>query len=329
MGFKVIMDWVANHTGMDNVWTVNKSWYNLSPEGDFMPPTGTDWTDVAQLNYNNADMRAAMIDAMKYWLKDFGIDGYRCDVADMVPVDFWEEATTQLRTIKPVYMLAEANNNNRLLNKAFQSDYNWNLLGLFNEIGKGNADAFTVNQLVSHQETWYPTGTYPMNFITNHDENSWNGTEYERLGNAVKPLTALYFTLPGIPLIYTGQEAALNRRLAFFEKDQVDWGTYSLQTYLQNLITLKKANRALWNGTAGGPYKELQTSTDSVLAFERTKASNRVIVVMNLTNSTKKVTISFGNVAGKYKAFSSNKTVTLLKSQTVQLKPWNYEIYTK
>lgn len=329
LGFKVIIDWVANHTGMDNVWTVNKSWYDLSPAGELMPPTGTDWTDVAELNYNNPDMRAAMIEAMKYWVKDFNIDGYRCDVAGNVPNDFWQSAIKQLRTIKPVFMLAEANNNKELLQTGFNADYGWEMLTVMNRIGLELADSYDIEQAMANQADNYPAGKYPMQFITNHDENSWNGTEYERLGNAVKPLTALTFTIPGMPLIYNGQEAAFNRRLAFFEKDQINWGNYSQQAYLQKLITLKKTNKALWNGSAGGPYKPIPATNSYVLAFERNKSSNKVVVVMNLTSRTQKAKVTFGASAGKYKAFSTSKSATLMKSQTITLKPWAYEIYTK
>lgn len=329
LGFKVMMDWVANHTGMDNVWTVNKSWYNLSPEGELVPPTGTDWTDVAQLNHNNLEMRAAMLDAMKYWVKEFDIDGYRCDVAGYVPVDFWQSAINELRSIKPVFMLAESNNYKELLQAGFNADYGWEMLGVINKIGLERADSFDVEQAMANQAKNYPIGKYPMQFITNHDENSWNGTEYERLGDAVNPLTALTFTIPGMPLVYNGQESAFNRRLAFFEKDQINWGNYSQQSYLQKLITLKKANKALWNGTAGGPYKAIPATNSSVLAFERNKSSNKVVVIMNLTSRAQKAKITFGASAGKYKTFSTSKTATLTKEQTITLKPWAYEIYTK
>jgi glycosidase len=334
LGFKVVLDWVANHTGMDNVWTVNKSWYSLGPNGELMPPTGTDWTDVAELNYDNPDMRAAMIDAMKYWVKDFGIDGYRCDVAGNVPNDFWQTAIKQLRTIKPVFMLAEANNNKALLQTGFNADYGWEMLGVMNKIGLELADSYDVEQAMANQADNYPAGKYPMQFITNHDENSWNGTEYERLGDGVVPLTALSFTIPGMPLIYSGQESAFKRRLAFFEKDQIDWGNYSQSVLFAKLTELKRNNKALWNGSAGGPYKAIPSSNAKVLTFERNKGTNRVVVVMNLSSKAQKAKVTFGASAGKYKVFTatkmpSTKPITLAKSQTVSLKPWAYEIYTK
>ncbi|MCX7951609.1 MAG: alpha-amylase family glycosyl hydrolase, partial [Clostridiales bacterium] len=280
MGFKVILDWVANHTGWDHVWMKNKNWYAQDSNGNIIIPPGTDWTDVAELNYDNQDMRKAMIDAMAFWVKEANIDGFRCDVAGQVPLDFWETARQEVEKIKPIYMLAEDEGNRDYLNKAFNSNYNWRLLSLMDKIASGQADAFGIRRFAENFDKLYPNSSYPMNFTTNHDENSWNGTEYERLKDAVDVMSVLTFTLPGIPLIYSGQEAALNKRLEFFEKDEINWNGYPKQNFYKDLIRLKKENQALWNGEHGGNIKFFDIKNDNVLAFVREKNGNRVIVIM-------------------------------------------------
>lgn len=210
LGMKVIIDWVANHSGWDNPWLANESWYHRDLNGKIISPNN-DWTDVAWLDYENPQMRAAMIDAMKYWVTEFDIDGFRADVAGLVPVTFWESANTELQTIKPLFMLAEEQGTTDMLNKAFIANYNWELKDRINALATGLTIPVSLLKYVNKLPSTYPTGAIPMNFITNHDENSWNGSEYRRLGAAVPAMAALTFTLPGIPLIYSGQEVGNTR----------------------------------------------------------------------------------------------------------------------
>lgn len=329
MGFKILLDWVANHTGWDNKWIVNKDWYTQDYGGNIIWPAGTNWQDVADLNYDNADMRNAMVDAMKFWVKEVNIDGYRCDYAGGVPQDFWEVASAELNKIKPVYMLAEDDQNFNLLGQAFNANYGWPLFHTMNDVAKGNSSAAEVKSNLE-SISYYPNGSYPMNFITNHDENSWNGTEYERLGDAVKTMAALSFTAPGIPLIYSGQEAGLNKRLAFFVKDEINWTNISMQDFYKQLIALKKDNKALWNGTAGGNITFLETAnSNNVLAFQREKDENRVVVIMNLTAQPVKETVKANNIYGDYKVFSTGEAFKLEKEYTIELTPWEYKILIK
>lgn len=326
MGFKVILDWVANHTGWDNTWINNPNWYTHNKDGKIISPAGTNWQDAADLNYDNADMRKAMLEAMKYWVKDIDIDGYRCDYAGGVPQDFWETAREELDKIKPVYMLAEDDQNITYLDKAFNANYGWALYNTMNDVGKGTKDASDIKSTLQTND-YYPEGTYPLNFITNHDENSWNGTEYERLGKAVKTMTALTFTVPGIPLIYSGQEAGLNKRLQFFVKDEISWKDLSMQDFYKNLITLKRQNKALWNGEYGGTINYLETTNDkNIFAFYRQKDNNKVIVIMNLSDSNIKEKIKFNELEGKYKIFSTTNTIRIEKEQSIELGPWEYKI---
>ena len=202
MGFKVILDWVANHTGRDHIWMKqHPDWYVKDSLGHALAPF--DWTDAAKLDYKNTAMRSAMQESMAYWVKEFDVDGFRCDVAGEVPTDFWNDTRAKLNKIKPVFMLAEADKA-ELTKKAFNADYNWPLLGVMNDIAKGKKVATDIDKVLAHHDSIYPPTSFKMNFVTNHDENSWNGSEYERMGAGVNAFVILSYTYPGIPLIYTG-----------------------------------------------------------------------------------------------------------------------------
>ena len=270
LGMKVILDWVPNHTGCDNAWvTEHPEWFSVNEEGKMYGPF--DWTDVYELNYDNREMRAAMVDALKFWLTEINVDGFRCDVACEVPTDFWDETRPQLDAVKPeLFMLAEASKPE--LNKhAFNMGYNWPMKDLFSEIAATagqytfqkegepmrtfpakNANA--IDSLLAQQAKDYAKDTYLMNMITNHDLNSWEGTEFERLGNLTDAFAVLSYTLPGMPLIYTGQETGLNRALEFFVKDtEPTWEPRNeFFTFYQKLNALKHNQAALKAGVEGG-----------------------------------------------------------------------------
>jgi glycosidase len=331
LGMKVVLDWVANHTAWDNPWiTDHPDWYTKDGQGNITWPAGTDWNDVADLDYSNMNMRAAMTDALKYWVSNFDIDGYRCDTAGMVPTDFWNSATYAVDQIKPLWWLAEDQANGTLLAQAFTSNYNWNLLGALNSLVSSDVIARAVKDSVSN----YPAGTYPMNFITNHDENSWNGTEFERLGRAVKVAAAITFVTPGIPLIYNGQEIGMDHRLAFFEKDAINWGANPAASawtkFYAKLTSLRKNNRALWAGTDGGKLEVIKTRNSDLLGLGRYVGTSRVVLFANLGASAKTVVFSpSAHFAGKYYAYASGKRVTLTKGKTLKIKipAWGFVIY--
>ena len=327
LGFKVILDWVANHSGWDNLWTANKSWYHTDGSGNIVPPNN-DWTDVAWLNYKNQDMRKAMIDAMAYWVKTFDIDGFRADVAAGVPTDFWKQANTQLQAIKPLFMLAEDQSVQSLLDDAFIANYNWELKDLVKAIADGNKDRTDLEAMATNQTFTYPTRSFPMNFITNHDENSWSGTEFDRLGAAVSAMAALTFTYPGMPLIYSGQEVGNTKRLAFFEKDFIPGLTVANSTtaFYTKLVSLKAKNAALWNNS-GAKLVPTPGNNDSVIAYSRTTGVNKVLTVINATNAPQKVTLNLTKLNAAYYLFSTGKLTTLKTTLTLTLKPWQYEIY--
>jgi len=329
MGFKVIIDWVANHTGWDNQWiTDHPEWYTKDSLGNIIPPN-PDWSDIADLNFDSQPMRRAMIDAMDYWVKETNIDGFRCDVAWGVPQDFWEAATASLDSIKPVYMLAEDEDHPALLEKAFESNYAWRLHHILNEVAQGKKTAADIQKYYTDSVNKYAPGAFPMQFITNHDENSWQGTEYERMGEAVKTFATLTFTIEGIPLLYSGQEAGLNKRLLFFEKDTINWSNLEMQKYYQSLISLKKSNAALWNGTAGAPMVFVETSApQQVLAFTRGKDKNQVLAVFNLSAQSVEATIQMPQ-AGDYTEYFSGQSMRLEKGSTIKLDKWGYQVFVR
>lgn len=326
-GMYVVLDWVANHTGWDHAWIQNPGWYTKDREGNIIHPAGTDWTDVADLNFDNREMRSAMIEAMKYWVTTFNIDGFRADVAGAVPTDFWNEATKELTAIKPLFMLAEDASKTDLMREAFLANYGWPFKDFANTVGGKYASKNDFIGYVLMTRDWYPAGTFPMNFITNHDENSWNGTEFKRLGPAVEQMAALSFVVPGMPLIYSGQEIGLDRQLAFFEKDPIVWNESRWTSFYQKLIRLKKNNRALWNGTAGGSARDLTTKGDSVIALARTSDRSRVIYIANISPRVQRTTVQFGNLAGSYMEYGSNRRVKIAKTLSTTLKPWEWRIY--
>ncbi len=292
LGMFVLLDWVANHSAFDNVWALeHPDWYTHDSLGQITHPQGTDWTDVADLNYENPNMRAAMIDAMKYWVKETNIDGYRCDVAGFVPNDFWKTAIDEIKTIKDVFMLAEWDDPKMHTEAGFDMSYGWGFHHMTNQIAKGEEMPERIDAFMQ-EEKRYPASAIRMNFTTNHDENSWNGTVKERYGDAADVFAVLAFTLEGMPLLYSGQEANLNKRLSFFGKDTIDWSDLSKQKFFKKLLELKHENPALWNGENGGAYRKIETDDPLVFAYARTKGEKEVVVILNFSDTSKNITLT-------------------------------------
>ena len=292
LGMKVLLDWVANHTAFDHPWTrEHKDWYQLDAHGEVFPvtfnagkPNEERWSDVTALNYERPALRDAMIAAMQFWVREADLDGFRCDVASLVPTPFWERARRELDAVKPMFMLAESDATD-LHRSAFDMTYSWDLAALFHRIGKGEAGATELRDWAAKEPHGFPPSAYRMRFTTNHDFNSWNGTDAELYGEAYLPLAVLTFTLPGMPLVYNGQESRLTRRLEFFEKDPIAWKTHELAPFYAKLIALKHAHPALGNGPYGGALEPLVTGNDQVFAFRRTLANDEVRVAVNVTAS--------------------------------------------
>ncbi len=291
LGLKVILDWVANHTAWDAVWIdQHPDWYTRNDSNEIVSPV-EDWSDVADLNYGNKDMRAAMLAALKFWVREADIDGYRCDVAMMVPMDFWNQAREELDDINPVFMLAEAEGP-EFHEKAFDMTYGWEFHHLMNQVAKGLEPVSGFTQYAQKQDTTYGEGDIRMYFTTNHDENSWNGTVYERLGENHRNFFILAATFPqGMPLVYSGQEAGLNKRLAFFEKDTIDWTDTSLVEFYKQVLHLHAGHPALANGKAEGDFKVL-AEEKGLYAYTRSKAGQTLLVALNFSNSAQRLMLA-------------------------------------
>lgn len=330
LGMKVIIDWVANHTAWDNVWiTPHPDWYTQDSTGKIIIPAGTDWEDTADLNYDNNELRKAMIDAMAYWVKNDDIDGFRCDVAGMIPLTFWLHARKMLDEVKPdLFFLAE--DDKPAIHQAFDMTYNWQLKDVINDIAKGKKNTEDIVNHFTEEATKYKPEDIRMNFITNHDENTWSGDEYERLKlpEAIDAYTALTYVIPGIPLTYTGQEEPLKKRLKFFDKDTVGFKNYVRQDFIKKLNKLKRDNDVLWSNDYKTSLKVLKNSSPkNVLSFIRFKGDKQILCVFNFSSKTQtfKITDEF---KGNFEDYIG-EPIVLKPNADIKLKPWQYLIQVK
>ena len=271
-------------------------------------------------------MRKAMIESMKYWIDKCDIDGFRCDVAGEIPVDFWDEARLELEKTKPLFMLAENEDKPDLYKKAFDANYGWGMHNVMHNVAQGKAPIADIVKQVYKVDSMMPKNTFQMNFVTNHDENSWNGTAWEKFGTGLDDFTILTYTLPGIPLIYSGQEAGLDKRLQFFIKDNIDWKYKDFGPFLKTLNALKHGNEALWNAPYGGTFIPLDnTEPDKVFTFMRKKGNNRVVVALNLSSLGVKVRFKKSKADGDYTDVFTKSKLTLNSSNLdFTLPPWGY-----
>ncbi len=327
LGMVVILDWVANHTAWDNpLAREHPEWYARDSTGQFVPPV-PDWHDVIDLNYDNLELREYMIRAMKFWVTEADVDGFRCDVAGMVPMEFWNKARAELEKIKPVFMLAE-DESPAFHERAFDMSYGWELNRLMSDIVNGKKAAADLRAYFEKNAKNYPRDSYRMYFTSNHDENSWNGTEFERLKDAARSFAVLVSTIPGMPLIYSGQEIGLNKRLRFFDKDTIEWHDSDFTRFYETLLSLKTSNEALWNGDAGGDMRIVPTSNDSCcFAFQRIKGDKQVFVLLNLLNADQSITLNNKLPTGDFKDIFSSEKISFSPNATLQMKPWEYRVF--
>ena len=299
LGMHVILDWVANHTSWDsNLSKQHPDWFTHDAQGHFVPPVA-DWQDVIDLDYSKPGLRQYMTESMVYWTRDVGFDGFRCDVAGLVPTDFWNDTRAALERVKPVFMLAEWDElhdppflkkgeftpHTHLLEKAFDATYALKLHYLLDSIAQGKRTTAALPGYFATERRMYPAGVQLMNFTSSHDVNSWDNPEDVRLGPNAQALAVVTTLLPGIPLVYSGQEAASRRKLRFFDKDTIQWGNYSRQAFYTTLLQLKRGNPALRNYDACGKFTLLPAAANG-FAFERSTADgkSRVLAVVNLSN---------------------------------------------
>jgi len=333
MGFKVILDWVANHTAPDSEWTKNDGWHYRDSLGNLM--VQYDWTDISKLNYDNQDMRNEMLKAMHWWMDTIGIDGFRCDVAGEVPTDFWNWAMGDLRKTHPdMFTLAEDEDKaDELTETAFDMYYGWTLHKLMNQVAQGEKNVADLWDYFAKADTTVRPEAIRMNFITNHDENSWAGTEFERMGDATRLFAAFCYVIPGMPMMYTGQISGNHHRLQFFEKDLIDADEeYSLAELYKGLNSLREANKALFSPEVGAPMVRIPADNEAVFACARHKAgkhcSNTVLAVMNMSSEEQNVTLDLNGYEGTYRCLCGHEK-ELQAEQTMTLKPWGYKILVK
>lgn len=329
LGMKVIIDWVANHSAPDHAWVdTNPDFYEKNEEGEIFGPY--DWTDVAQLDYSNKELWKVMASDMKYWVEEANIDGFRCDVAGLVPVEFWEYAKEELTSAKQdLWMLAENEDVPALLNNAFNANYGWSLHALSNQIAKGEKNAKDFADEILHLMNSMPEGSYPIQFTTNHDENSWNGTVFERYNEAYTTMATLMYAIPGMPLIYSGQEAGLDKRLEFFEKDPIEWGAYSWSDFFTRLNNLKENLDALDVGPDGASFELIENSKQqNVISFHRKKGDSELFAVFNLSPIPQSADIEWPSRPPKYDAILNFKeSIPFDQAKSIELPAWGYYLW--
>jgi glycosidase len=321
----VIIDWVANHTSWDNTLTTeHPEWYMKDLSGNFIPPV-KDWSDVIDLNFDNKDLWNYMIGALKYWVEECDIDGYRCDVAGMVPIDFWEAAIKELNEIKPVFMLAEAWEPQ--MHKVFDMTYNWDMHHTINDVAQGEKTVDDIRKQLGKEADVYPESAFRMQFTSNHDENSNKGTEFERLEEAAEVFAVFTNLIPGMPLIYNGQEAGLNKRLQFFEKDTIDWKEHRFKNIYTRLFKLKTENEALFNGERGGKLNELESSERAnIFAFIREKNDDKILAIFNLSDKAIAFEIKDVSLNGSYIDIFTDEEMTFHNTENINLDAWGYKV---
>lgn len=332
-GIYVILDWVPNHTGWDHVWIKNHpEYYTKNTKGEIIDPINPEtgkswgWTDVADLNYDNQNLRKAMTADMMYWIKDEAIDGFRCDVAGNVPLDFWQQAIPQLRKQKNIFMLAEAWEPALLKNNLFDMAYAWDGHHTLNKIAQGKEPVKQFDAYIEKINKDYEANDILMNFVDNHDENSWNGTIKSRLGEAEEAMTALTYLMPGMPLVYSGNEYGLAHSLKFFEKDSIPKTKGKQWELRAKLGKIKNEIDALHGGKNKATYKRIPATNENVLVFERMKNGKKVIYLANL--SAKPVSVSLP-LNGQFKDIMNEKMMDLKASQALSMLPWQYYILSK
>ncbi|HPG38773.1 MAG TPA: alpha-amylase family glycosyl hydrolase [bacterium] len=322
MGMYTIIDLVINHTAWDNpMITEHPEWYSQNHKNEILAPVD-DWTDVADLNYDNPELRRYMTDMMTWWVKEIGIDGYRCDVAEMVPGDFWKAAIAEVEKVRPIFMLAEGEAPDLHVN-GFHMTYASQMYRLFNAIARGEKKISEIDLYLQREQFQYPQGAMRMRFTSNHDQNSWDATAVTRLGEqGAKAFAVLTFTLPGNPLIYSGQEVGSTKKLDFFEKDLIDWRDSEFRSLYTTLADTYKKHPALYNGSM------TRLKSKQSYAFSREKGQDRVLVLVNLTGKTCREKIEFKDLNGNFTELFKGTTLTLHNSAVdIEMQPWEYRVY--
>jgi alpha-amylase len=325
MGFKVITDWVPNHTGGDNYWlTTHPDFYMQDANGKAISPY--DWSDTRKLDYSNMTLQDTMINAMKFWIRETDIDGFRCDVAGDVPDAFWIKCIPQLKAMKNIFMLAEGNKP-ELQFDGFDATYSWNEFSVMKDIAAGKKNALAIDSIIAVVNKTFPSNALLMYFTSNHDENSWNKADYGTMpGASHMPFAVLTQTLQrSVPLIYSGQEEPFLDSISFFYKDTITFNKYTRADFYSRLLHLRKNNKAL---KANASFKKLKTDNDNnIYAFTRENGNDKILVVVNLANTSQQFKIEDNSINGNALDIFSSKKEKLSSNQIMQFTAWDYRVY--
>lgn len=327
-GMHIILDWVANHTSWDNEMVINHpEWYRKSRKDTFQSTRWRDYDDIIELDYSHPELREYMTEALKFWIKEYDIDGYRCDIASFVPIDFWEHARTELEAIKPVLMLAEAEDR-ELHRKAFDITYNWTLWNILHQIAMNERSVKTLTEAyIAEHVSIFPKEGIRLNFIDNHDKNSWEGNSYSNFGDALKAATVFTVMMDGMPLVYNGQEAGLDRSLEFFEKDPIEWKSHENEALYTTLFKLKHNNEALWNGKYGGEMVRIMNDRmDQVISFVREKNGDKVLTFINFSKQSLIVQFDTSFDTGIYTNLFTEDQKKVSETLIMTMEPWKYVV---
>jgi cyclomaltodextrinase / maltogenic alpha-amylase / neopullulanase len=327
MGMYVILDWVANHSAWDHPLTIqHPEWYSKNIDGNFQPTPWYDWDDIIDFDYEQPGIREYMTKALKFWVEEADVDGYRCDVAGFMPTDFWENVREELDEVKPVFLLAEWEARD-LHKKAFDMTYAWSLWDKMREATTQGKGIHGLVEYMAHHESSFPKDGYRMTFTENHDKNSWEGTQFTNFGDGLEACMVLASTIAGMPMVYSGQEAGLDKSLLFFEKDQIEWKKHRFYDMYKTLFSLKKQNQALWNGAWGGDMiRVYNDKLDQVISFSREKNEDKVLVVLNFSDQPVNVKLESKYHQGKYKEWFTHKEIELIGNDKLDLDKWGYMV---
>jgi len=324
LGFKVIIDWVPNHTSPDNPWIKSHpDFYKHDANGNTV--YDADYTDTRNLDYSNRELRDSMINVMKYWITDTGIDGFRCDHVDPMPVDFWTQCITDLKKIKDVFMLAESEDP-KFHDAGFNATYAWNIMWATVDVAQGKHSLQYLDSVLNQNFSTFPKNAERMYFTSNHDENSWNGTEFEKYGDAYKAFAVFSQTMyESVPLIYSGQEVPNKKRLKFFVRDPIHWEGYAMAPFYSTLLHLREKDEAL---AANAAYKKIPTANDdAIFAYIRQKENHKILVVLNLSPQPQHFTIKEQEVYGDPLNVFTGKKEKLIQNHVYEMKAWDYLVY--
>ncbi len=329
LGIKVILDWVANHTSRDAKWLREKtmSWYERDEHGTAKVPW--DWSDTAKLNYGEKDVWQGQIEAMKFWVTEHNIDGFRCDMAMLVPIEFWQEVRRELQSVKSdIFMLAEAEGT-EFFEKAFDACYGWELHHAMVDVAQCKSRVDVLRSKIYTILNNYPQTSMHLSFTSNHDENSWSGSEQSRFREALNAMSALTFVLPkSLPLIYTGQEIGYAHSFAFFDKDAMPkFEANEITEKYRRLCEMKHSYTTLCSADRGGSFVEINNNApDCLFTFVRENEQGRVVYIANL--SPYKVFSDFhtGIYAGEYTDVVSGEQTTLFEHTWGDMEPWSYRL---